>query len=76
MDVRSSVRLVFVIVLMLSSFTHLAVGQENGLNITGSVKEGRKGLEGTKVTLYRNGSVDRSLVTDGSGKFKFFFQTG
>ncbi len=44
------------------------------MDVSGAVKEGWKGLDGTKVTLYKNGSVDQSLVTTSNGKFKFFFE--
>lgn len=46
-----------------------------GLEVSGAIKEGRKGLEGTKVTLYKNGSVDKTFTTTSNGKFEFFFES-
>ncbi|MBL4587089.1 MAG: hypothetical protein JKX84_08560 [Flavobacteriales bacterium] len=53
----------------------LVVAQNNGLDVSGSVKESWKGLESVKLTLYKNGSVDQSVTTSSNGKFKFFFET-
>lgn len=62
-----------VLTIGLFCLTFLASAQDKGLDVTGSVKEGWKGLEGTKLTLYKNGSVDKSFTTEANGKFKFFF---
>ena len=66
----------FFTVLLLFSFscvTNQAFAQEKGLSITGAVKEGWKGLDGTKLTLIKNGAVDKTFVTTANGKFEFFF---
>ncbi|MCB0755029.1 MAG: hypothetical protein KDB98_05510, partial [Flavobacteriales bacterium] len=49
-------------------------GQSAGLEITGAVKEGWKGLGETNLTLYKNGSVDKSFTTSSNGKFEFLFE--
>ncbi|MDP6908072.1 MAG: hypothetical protein QF371_01140, partial [Flavobacteriales bacterium] len=55
---------------------HLSVqSQEKGLDVSGSVKENWKGLDGAKLTLYRNGSPVQSLTTTSNGKFNFFFES-
>ncbi|MFT4544354.1 MAG: hypothetical protein ACI9EQ_000812, partial [Bacteroidia bacterium] len=63
------------VTLLLISFVSFQVNaQDKGLNITGSIKEGWKGLEGTKLTLTKNGSVDETFITTSNGKFEFFFE--
>lgn len=51
-----------------------AFAQNKGVDVSGAVKEGWKGLEGTRLTLYKNGNVDKSLTTSATGKFAFFFE--
>ena len=76
MILRRLINLVVPFVLTISLFcvAFSASAQTVGVDVSGAVKEGWKGLEGTKVTLYKNGSVDQSLVTTSNGKFKFFFE--
>ncbi|MFT6027890.1 MAG: flagellar biosynthesis GTPase FlhF, partial [Bacteroidia bacterium] len=65
------------VTLLLISFSFVSFqvnAQDKGLNITGSIKEGWKGLEGTKLTLTKNGSVDETFITTSNGKFEFFFE--
>ncbi|MGB0917988.1 MAG: hypothetical protein ACPGU4_10385, partial [Flavobacteriales bacterium] len=65
--------LIVSLLISFSSISFQAVAQDKGLDITGSVREGMRGLEGTKLTLIKNGSVDETFVTTSNGKFKFFF---
>ncbi len=67
-------RLLFLFSSMLLFSASVLVAQERGIDISGSVKEGWKGLEGAKLTLYKDGRLDQTIVTPANGKFKFFFQ--
>jgi hypothetical protein len=64
----------FVLTISLFCLTFSASAQTSGLDVSGSVKEAWKGLDGTILTLYKNGSVDQSLTTSSNGKFNFFFE--
>jgi hypothetical protein len=65
--------LIVIIAISVFSVSLPALAQDKGLDITGSVREGIRGLQGTELTLIKNGSVDKSFTTTSNGKFKFFF---
>ncbi len=51
--------------------TSVVVGQNAFVALAGGVKEGRKNLEGVKISVTKEGRSDRTLSTPITGKFAF-----
>ena len=76
MDLRRLQQLTLTILLVTGLLSvSFSSSAQTGLEISGAVKEGRKGLDGTTVTLLKNGGVEKTLTTTANGKFDFFFES-